>query len=208
MGVRRKNTIDKGTGTSPVWTVFWLCGLLLCQAPEAGADIYFSVDKNGVLHFTNAPASRDYKLYMRDESSRSTASVHFGANHYDRYIQEASWRNGLDFALIKAVIKVESDFNPRAVSRAGAKGLMQLMPQTHTILGVSNPFDPRENILGGARYLKYLLERFNGSLAMALAAYNAGPTVVERHNSIPPIYETETYVRKVLRQYRAYLKSS
>jgi soluble lytic murein transglycosylase-like protein len=100
-------------------------------------------------------------------------------------------------SLIRAVIQTESRFNPLAVSRVGAQGLMQLMPTTARHVGIENPFDPRENILGGTKYLSTLLDRFKGNTARALAAYNAGPTVVARHRGLPPYRETQGYVRKI-----------
>jgi hypothetical protein len=113
------------------------------------------------------------------------------------FIQEAATIHGLPAALIRAVIQTESRFNPLAVSRVGAQGLMQLMPDTARHVGIENPFDPRENILGGTKYLRSLLERFNGNTAKAVAAYNAGPTVVARRGGIPPFRETQGYVRKI-----------
>jgi len=103
--------------------------------------------------------------------------------------------------LLKALIKIESDFNPLAISHAGAKGLMQIMPENIKALNIKDPFDPWENIMGGARYLKQLLKRFNGELHLALAAYNAGPNAVESYQRIPPFKETEDFVKKVLEYY-------
>ena len=113
------------------------------------------------------------------------------------FIQEAATRHAMSADLIRAVIQTESRFNPLAVSRVGAQGLMQLMPETARHVGIENPFDPRENILGGTKYLSSLLDRFKGNTAKALAAYNAGPTVVARHNGVPPFRETQGYVRKI-----------
>ncbi len=113
------------------------------------------------------------------------------------FIQEAATLHNLPAALIRAVIQQESRFNPLAVSRVGAQGLMQLMPDTARHVGINNPFDPRENILGGTKYLSSLLERFNGNTAKAVAAYNAGPTVVARRGGIPPFRETQGYVRNI-----------
>jgi hypothetical protein len=113
------------------------------------------------------------------------------------FIQEAATTHGMSPSLIRAVIQTESRFNPLAVSRVGAQGLMQLMPTTAQHVGIENPFDPRENILGGTKYLSTLLDRFKGNTARALAAYNAGPTVVARHRGLPPYRETQGYVRKI-----------
>jgi soluble lytic murein transglycosylase-like protein len=184
-----------------------LCALLvLCFGIlPLHADIYMYIDSQGVAHFTNTPTSSKYKIYMREGSyGPSGLSRSYSTSRYDTIISEASEIHGIAFPLLKAQIKVESDFNPRAVSRKGALGLMQIMPENVRALRIKNPFDPRENIMAGARYLKGLLERFNGELHLALAAYNAGPDQVDRYNRIPPFKETEDYVEKVLKYYYGY----
>jgi len=178
--------------------------VLACNLSLLKADIYFYQDENGVLHFTNSPESLegDYTVFIRD-SVRKWRTTTFSPTKYDRLISEAARRYGVDFTLIKAVIKAESDFNPQAVSPKGARGLMQIMPKNFKNLGIYNPFDPRQNIMAGTKYLKRMINRFE-SLSLALAAYNAGPTVVSSYNKIPPYKETQKYVKRVLRFYRSY----
>jgi len=166
---------------------------------SAYSDIYTYIDSAGVLHFTNVPTSSKYSVFMREYPVKALR-VH-SPDRYDRLINEASATHGISFPLLKAIIKAESGFNHMAVSKAGARGLMQIMPENIKAFKIKNPFDPRENIMAGTRYLKSLLKRFDGRLSFALAAYNAGPSTVDRHQSIPPIKETQDYVRKVLKYY-------
>jgi soluble lytic murein transglycosylase len=175
--------------------VFWwaMAGTVLVCV-RVRADIYRIVDSEGVVHFTNVPTTPGYHIYMREAPVTREIPV-----IYERYIEAAARKHGISSALIKAVIKAESDFNPLAVSKSGACGLMQLMPETAKDLGVVDPFDVRQNIFGGTRYLKKLLVQFKGSLPLALAAYNAGPTKVQANNSIPQIPETKKFVSRVMR---------
>ena len=184
----------------------YICSWIICAAIitvtavlPCHAGIYMYIDSKGVLNFTNVPTSSNYRLYIRERPAKSFNS--YLTNKYDRHIIEASKKHGVSFPLLKAIINVESDFNPKAVSKAGALGLMQIMPVNIRNLRIRDPFNPRENIMGGARYLKGLLQRYNGKLPLALAAYNAGPTMVDRYNGIPPIKETQNYVRKVMKSY-------
>jgi soluble lytic murein transglycosylase len=171
----------------------------------AVADIYLYIDSQGVLHFTNTPTSSNYKVYMRETTRRQKAFLNIQT--YDDVISEAAKRNGVSSSLLKALIHVESYFNPRAVSKKGAMGLMQIMPENFQPLNINDPFDPWENIMGGAAYLKAMLERFSNQLPLALAAYNAGPSAVEKYNDIPPYPETQDYVQKVIRFFHQYKKS-
>ncbi|MCJ7829977.1 MAG: lytic transglycosylase domain-containing protein, partial [Desulfobacterales bacterium] len=130
--------------------------LLLIGSLPAAADIYMYRDRHGVLHFTNAPAKPGYHLFL--STRKPNVGSRTPTDRFDQFITDAARTHGLDIPLLKAIIKVESDFNPQAVSRAGAQGLMQIMPETADLLEIKEPFDPWENIMGGTRYLKTLLE--------------------------------------------------
>jgi len=179
------------------------------------ADIYRHQDENGVVYFTNVPSEAKYKLFYREgHPGQSSAPLgdyrkafysrntkHSHTPHLAGYINEASQFYGIDSKLIQAIIHVESNFNPQAISPKGAQGLMQLMPQTARDLQVFDPFSPRDNIVGGARYLRHLLDLYQQDLSLALAAYNAGPEKVNLYRGIPPYQETRTYVQKVIQIY-------
>lgn len=161
--------------------------LLFFLASVADATIYRFVDEDGRMHFTDVPTDTTFQLYLNEGQGHKISTL---IDHYaDRF--------RLDVALVKAVIKVESDFNPKVVSHKGAQGLMQLMPATAREIGVSDPFDPGQSIYGGTFYLRKMLDIFNSNLDHALAAYNAGPNAVRRYGGIPPFDETQNYVLRV-----------
>ena len=166
------------------------------------AEIYQYISPNGTISLTNVPSDARYRK-IEVESARFHSIL--SERELEPLIKRHSSQQQLHPALIRAVIKAESNFDPRAVSRAGAIGLMQLMPQTAVRLDVRDMFDPDENVGGGTKYLRQLLDRFHGNLPLALAAYNAGENIVDRYQSLPPIDETRQYVRKVLRYYRTFL---
>jgi soluble lytic murein transglycosylase-like protein len=186
--------------------VFLLAGILaaaLAVPALSLADIYKFVDKDGVVHFSNVPTtSGKWVLVIKEQRVQFNLGQNF--EKYQPEIWKASQRYSVDYNLVKAVIKAESNFNPKAVSRAGAKGLMQLMPETASILQVNDSFHPEENIDGGVRYLRYLLNLYNDNLQLALAAYNAGEKAVFKYRGIPPYQETQTYVQRVLGYYQKY----
>ena len=174
--------------------------------PSVFADVYVYKDRSGVLTFTNVPNHSGYRRVLRDQ--KGPVSINALVNgSYDDLILTASGRYNIDAHLIRAVIKAESDFNSNARSHKGAMGLMQLMPETARLHNVSDAYDPGENVEGGVRHLKMLLDRYQGDLELSLAAYNAGSAAVEKHGGIPPFVETREYVRRVLRFYDSYRSS-
>ncbi len=183
--------------------IIWLC-LTLGFCPLASADVYRYQDKNGRWHFTNIQKDTRYTLFIRTKDKKPSQYI----EEYEGIIEQATRRFNVDPSLVKAVIKAESNFDQRAVSRKGAQGLMQLMPPTADDMEVSNPFNPEENIFGGTRYLSLLLKRFKQDKILAIAAYNAGPEAVEAHGGIPPFPETESFVAKVLDYHKQYASSA
>ncbi len=169
--------------------------LLGAITEPALADIYRYVDEDGVIHFSNTPTHYRFRLYIRETNLDYRAYF----DRYDRIITRAARKHDVDNSLVKAVIRAESDFDKNAVSRKGAQGLMQLMPETAKELAVKDSFDPHENINAGVRYLKRQLDNFQNNVPLALAAYNAGENAVRRYGRIPPYKETRTFVDRVLR---------
>ncbi len=186
------------------WVGF--CFATVGVSPPAAADIYQYVDSDGTVHFTNSKAGAGAKLYLKTARVASQAAERDPSRYtrYDDTVRQAAALYQIPEALIRAVIRVESDFDPRAVSSAGARGLMQLMPETAGRMQVRDSADPRENILGGVRYLRILANMFSGDLELTLAAYNAGEQAVVQHAGIPPYAETRDYVVRVMRYYRRY----
>jgi soluble lytic murein transglycosylase-like protein len=183
----------------------------LVPAGRARAEIYMYRDQQGVLHFSNAPADPGYQRWAPSTggfrvSSRVLAQDRARRKAFDPLIAEAAQRNRVDPALVKAVIRAESDFVPFARSPKGALGLMQLMPATARLHNVWSVFEPKDNIEGGVRHLRLLLDQYNGNVRLALAAYNAGDGAVERHGGIPPYPETIEYLERVLRFREQYLR--
>lgn len=206
-----------------------LVAALVLSGPTARAEeVYKYVDDRGVVHLSNVPNDRRFAKYQVGSAGGSGRGIFIIARRerrrpsigpvylpgalrllpdtpegFDLLIRRAARRNGIPPAMVKAVVKAESNFQPFAVSHKGAQGLMQLMPATAEDLGVEDPFRAEENILGGSRYLRAMYDRF-GDWEHALAAYNAGPGAVEKHGGIPPYAETQQYVERVLHYYRRY----
>jgi hypothetical protein len=170
--------------------------LFLFFSQSVFADvIYYHKGEDGVMHFTDMPVSKEYKVFRI-----FGVPVRTDRDSIDRLVREASTRYKMDEQLVHAMIQTESAYDSSAVSSAGARGLMQIMPETGQDLGLESPFDPAGNIDAGVRYIRSLLDRFE-SLPLALAAYNAGPGTVDRYGGIPPYAETRSYVGKVMKLY-------
>lgn len=177
-------------------------------------------DKDGVIHFSNIPKGKrsaaryqtrkdGVKVVLDGSEAPKGAPVRKAFTpkevpHYDEYLTEACARYRIPEALARAILAAESNFDPEAISHAGAVGLMQLMPQTALMMYVDDILDPRENIHGGVRYLRLLTNEFEGDLVKVIAAYNAGPAAVKKHGGVPPFAETREYVERVLRFYQRY----
>jgi soluble lytic murein transglycosylase-like protein len=185
--------------------------LAVTASGAARADIYAFTDGAGVVHYSNVPADSRYERLIAEPSPAATTAppgveLRAKAAAFGALIDEAARHAEVSPALLRAVIAVESAFDPRAVSPKGAQGLMQLRPATARRYGVNRPFDPRDNLRGGASYIRDLLKRYGNDLELALAAYNAGEDAVDRHGrTIPPFPETRAYVPAVLRFYRRFL---
>jgi soluble lytic murein transglycosylase-like protein len=178
---------------------------LLAPATPARATLYSFVDENGVTHYTNVPSDPRFRK-VPGSTPPAPGRSHAGSKAAERYeteIAQCADSHGVDSDLVKAVIKAESNYDNRAISRAGAQGLMQLMPATARMRNVGNPFNPQQNIDGGVRHLKYLLSTF-GDTKLALAAYNAGENAVRKYGGVPPYPETKNYVTTVLSHYGRY----
>lgn len=235
-GSRRARRKRRGPALFAIGAVVALAALARPSAVEAGKPAkgkagnnnYFKyVDNDGVIHITNRPRGKsgDWKLYKSVKANRTGAGMGSAgfkpgpgrktltldterAHRYDAYIRGAAARYQLPESFVRAVIHTESRFNPNVVSHAGAMGLMQLMPGTAKFLGVSEPFDPRQNVYGGCKLLRLLANRFNGDMVLVAAGYNAGAGNVLKYGGVPPFDETRRYVKSVLRRYYAYERQS
>ncbi|MBF0506041.1 MAG: lytic transglycosylase domain-containing protein [Nitrospirae bacterium] len=181
--------------------------LVLFSAFDSNADIYKQISDDGVIVFSNAGSGADSKIVVREKNATWKGDKHpdpgCSRETFRETVEEKARHYNVDPQLVSAVIRAESNWNPAAVSAKGALGLMQLMPSTAALLGVTNPFDPAENIEGGVRYIGNLIERFNGNLILALAAYNAGPGLVVKKGAVPSIPETVSYVNRVMQYYNS-----
>src|SRR5262245_62016774 len=191
---------------------FWVSlGALIAVAGPAGAGaMYQFQDSEGVVHYTNVPSDPRYNFVRRDPepatarpATEDSAGASRGLRTFAHLIRTAADRYGVDSRLVEAIVQTESAGNPTAVSPKGARGLMQLMPERASELGVRNAFDPQQNVDGGVRHMRDLLQRFGGDVTLALAAYNAGEAAVRAYGGVPPFPETREYVRRIRAMYDA-----
>ena len=185
--------------------IFLIISCLVCPSILL-ADIYRYVDKDGVVHFTNTQCDAECELYLREAPPETPRAGRGGVSQawMEEYVERFSRAHKLSPALVKAIIRAESNGERFAVSPKGAQGMMQLMPFTSKRMKVSDPFDPVENIEGGVKYIKELMGTFRGNLVHTVAAYNAGPEAVRKYGGVPPYKETRQYVKRVLDFYRQY----
>ena len=193
-----------------VRAVEWVIITLIVTVSMMGtgyADVFVRINKNGRKEFSNAPTGSGWVLYAAEE--KETTNLTFVGKprpkSLEEIIHETALIYGVDADLVKAIVRTESNSNPLAVSRRGAQGLMQLMPATARKLSVDAPFDPRQNIIGGVKYVKSLLRTY-GDLKLVLAAYNAGPKAVRKYSGVPPYRETKQYIKKVMKYYKRFKK--
>jgi soluble lytic murein transglycosylase len=180
-----------------------MIGLLHASPPPAArGDIYWFKDEHGVVHMSNVPVDGRFRFKEREKGQEVSKTLYEkGRRGYDDLIVQVARAEGLDVDLLRAVVEAESNYDANAISKKGAIGLMQLMPETARGMGVADPFHPAENLAAGARYLRGLLDKYRGRLPLALAAYNAGEKAVDRYKGVPPYPETQGYVKKVLKAY-------
>jgi soluble lytic murein transglycosylase-like protein len=190
-------------------TLAFLCAVvtIFIWASPSHADIFMRRGSDGTMHFSNCPMGAEWKLYAKEKARKNQypqyaqsqyAAKKYSRSQYDNIINIIARGQGVSPTLIKSVIEVESGYDPNAKSSKGAMGLMQLMPGTAQDLGVSDPWNPTENITAGTKYLSWLIRKYDGNIMKALAAYNAGPNAVDTYGGIPPYQETTNYVRSVL----------
>lgn len=187
----------------------FLISLLFCM--PSFADIYTYTDSQGIIHFTDRLPSKEKRATVNgfrvfEKSGRAKIAFNLSLDELESIIDQASIKHGLEKELVKAVIKAESNFDPKAVSKKGAIGLMQLMPKTAYSMGVDDIKDPYLNVDAGCRFLRRLIDRYEGDIELSLAAYNAGPTAVAKYKGIPPYKETINYVQKVIWYYNYHYK--
>ncbi len=191
-----------------IYLTLFMAFIFTAPYGAAHADFYSYTDEQGVVHLTNVPASYEKFKWMMAERMAIVKPPGMSNKEFDEIIFDASTKYGVDHRLVKAIVKAESDFRPAARSVKGARGLMQLMPETARRMGVKDILEPQDNVEGGVKYLSMLLRMFDGQESLAVAAYNAGENAVLKYGAIPPYSETQTYVKRVLKYYAGYKSSN